>query len=240
MSDFKISDSVLLETIRQTLGTSKKEKVAPVPPKTLREAYVTQAKKFNLSTEFLSEKNKRAHFELFEGYVNTLNRVSAELDGASREDANSNDSRFRSLKIDEAYNLNASFLHALFFENISDVRSEITMDSLTYMRLERDFGTFDAWQEDFIACAMSSRNGWALTVYNGFLNRYMNVCVDLHNINIPFSSFPVIVLDCWEHAYYRDYLNDKKTYIFAMMKEFDWDTIETRVNKAEKISKVIK
>jgi Fe-Mn family superoxide dismutase len=230
-----ISDDEIKQTIRETLGLAQKEKSSEI-----NEAYVAQAKKFNLSTEFLSDKNKRAHFELFEGYVSTLNRISAELDTVNREDANSADSEYRSLKIDEIYNLNASFLHAAFFENISDLRSQILMDSLTFMRLERDFGSFDAWQKDFIACAMSARNGWAVTVYNTFLERYINVCVDLHNINIPFASFPIVVIDCWEHSYYRDYLNDRKTYIFAMMKELDWEVVEKRVKKAEKIGKITK
>ena len=126
----------------------------------------------------------------------------------------------------------------MFFENIDDLDSIITMDTLAFLRLERDFGTFDAWQKDFIACAMSARNGWAVTVYNTFLKRYINVVVDLHNINIPFSSFPVIVLDMWEHSYYRDYLNDKKSYIFAMMKELDWNAIDKRFKRAEKIAKI--
>ena len=234
MSDFKIPDEEIIDTIRESLNLSDRSK----PGDELQEAYVTQAKNFTLTTEFLSEKNKAAHQELFEGYVETLNRVSAELDTADREDANSNDSSYRSLKIDEIYNLNAAFLHGLFFDNVSDPQSKITMDSIAYMRLERDFGTFDEWQKDFIACAMSSRNGWAVTVYNKFLNRYMNVCVDLHNINVPFASYPIVVLDMWEHSYYRDYLNDKKTYVFAMMKELDWDKIEERVKNAEKISKV--
>ena len=166
--------------------------------------------------------------------------MSAELDGADRSDANSNHSTFRSLKIDETFNLNGAFLHGLFFENISDPHSQLTMDSLTFMRLERDFGTFDAWQKDFIACAMSSRNGWAITVYNTFLDRYMNVVCDLQSLNVPFSAHPVIVLDMWEHSYYRDYLNDKKAYIFAMMKELDWDVVEKRIKKVEKIGKVLK
>ena len=127
-----------------------------------------------------------------------------------------------------------------FFENISDPQSQLTMDSLTFMRLERDFGTFDAWQKDFIACAMSARSGWAVTVYNTFLNRYMNVVCDLQSLNVPFSAHPVIVLDMWEHSYYRDYLNDKKAYIFAMMKELDWDIVEKRVKNVEKIGKVLK
>tara|TARA_Y100000593_G_C4222236_1_gene292469 strand:- start:30 stop:725 length:696 start_codon:yes stop_codon:yes gene_type:complete len=227
-----IDKNNIITSIRSDLGLNEES--------TLDEAYVTQARKFNLSTELLSSKTKIAHQEIFDSYVDTLNRVSAELDTASREDANLEDSTFRSLKIDEISNLNASFLHAMYFENISDLNSKILMDSLTFLRLERDFGTFNAWQEDFIACCMSSRNGWAVTVYNGFLNRYINVVVDLNAVNVPFSSYPIIVMDCWEHAYYRDYLEDRKAYIFGMMKELNWDVVEERVKKAERISKVLK
>ena len=234
MTDF---DKEIRKVIREAFG--KSTNITTIK-KNLDEAYVTQAKKFDLTTELLSEKNKRAHQELFEKYVETLNRISAELDGANRTDANSNHSTFRSLKIDETFNLNGAFLHGLFFENISDPQSQLTMDSITFMRLERDFGTFDAWQKDFIACGMSARNGWAVTVYNTFLNRYMNVVCDLQSLNVPFSAYPVIVLDMWEHSYYRDYLNDKKAYIFAMMKELDWDIVEKRVKKAEKMGEVLK
>jgi len=230
-------DKEIRKAIRESLGKGTRNSGAK---KGLEEAYVTQAKKFDLTTELLSEKNKKAHQQLFERYVKTLNRVSAELDAVDRTDANSNDSTFRSLKIDETFNLNAAFLHGLFFENVSDPQSQLTMDSLTFMRLERDFGTFDAWQKDFIACAMSARNGWAVTIYNVFLNRYMNVVCDLHSLNVPFNAYPVVVLDMWEHSYYRDYLDDKKTYIFAMMKEFDWDVIEKRIKKVEKIGEALK
>ena len=234
MKDF---DKEIRNVIRESLG---KNRGTTDNKKNLEEAYVTQAKKFDLTTEFLSEKNKIAHQELFEKYVDALNKISAELDGVDRADANSNNSAFRSLKIDETFNLNGAFLHGLFFENISDLHSQLAMDSLTFMRLERDFGTFDAWQKDFIACAMSSRNGWAITVYNAFLGRYMNVVCDLQSLNVPFSAHPIIVLDMWEHSYYRDYLNDKKAYVFAMMKELDWDVIEKRIKKAEKMGEVLK
>jgi len=225
-----MDDKTLKELIREDLGLSKKK---------INESYVTKAQKYDLPTELLSNKSKEAHQKLLAKYVETLNEVSAKLDTADRDAANSNNSDFRSLKIDEVYNLNASFLHALFFENISDLRSVITMDSLAFMRLERDFGSFDAWQKDFVACALSARNGWAVTVYNGQLNRYMNIVVDLHHQNIPFSSYPIIVLDCWEHSYYRDYLNDRKTYVYGMMKELAWKKIEERFKKAERLAKVL-
>ena len=54
------------------------------------------------------------------------------------------------------------------------------------------------------------------------------------------GSYPVIVLDMWEHAYYKDYLNDKKKYIFAMMKQLNWKVIDERFQRAEDVGEVFK
>ena len=155
-----MNDKTLKQIIREELG---------LETPTLNESYVTQAKVYNLTTELLSDKNKAEHQKLLEKYVSSLNEISVKLDTANREEVGPNHSEFRSLKIDEIYNMNAAYLHALFFENISDQRSVITMDSLSFMRLERDFGSFDNWQKDFVACALASRNGWAVTVYSHML-----------------------------------------------------------------------
>jgi len=204
----------------------------------LNEAYVLEPKKFNLQTEALSEATKRARQEEFENYVAALNRVSAELEGADREAANVYSSDFRSLKSDEAFNMNAAFLRALHFENISDLNSHLTMDTLTFLRLERDFGTFDEWQRDFIACGMSSRDGYAVTGYSTFLKRYVNCVIDTESLNVTVGLLPIVVLDVAEGAYYRDYLGDRKKYILNMMKQLNWDRVEERVQRAEKVARV--
>ena len=227
-----ITNADVKKIIKDTLGVSDEKDV-------IEEAFVAKTNVFNLPTEMLSKRNKQNHVELYESYVENFNRISAELDGANRDNVNSNNSNFRSLKIDETYNMNAIYLHELYFQNISDVHSEIGMDSLSYMRLQRDFGTFDEWQKDFIACCMSSRCGWAMTVYNIFLRRYVNCFIDLHSQQVPFGCIPVIVMDVWQHAYYRDYLKDVKTYTYAMMKELDWDVIEKRFRKADHAAKVL-
>ena len=219
----------LSEIIRDELGLNKTQ---------VSESYITQAKKHDLRTELLSKKTKEEHQKLLEGYVKALNDVSIKLDAADRDKSNPNHSEFGNLKREEVYNMNAAYLHALYFDNISDLRSVITMDSLAFMKIERDFGSFDAWQKDFVACGLSSRNGWAIMGYSLMLKRYINIVVDLHNQNIPVGFVPCIVLDCWEHAYYRDYLADRKTYIYGMMKEFNWSTIEERMVKAEKMAKI--
>jgi Fe-Mn family superoxide dismutase len=208
--------------------------------KVKNEAYVVQSRNVTSKTDALSEENKKAHQELMEGYVKSLNEISARLDSVDRDSVTPNGGDFRSLKSDESYNLNAAFLHGLFFENIGDPNSKLTTDSLTFMRLERDWGTFDKWQKDFIACCLAARNGWAVTCYNTFLKRYMNVVVGLHSQDVPFGCIPLIVVDCWEHSYYRDFLKDRKSYVFEMMKEFRWDKIEERFEMAEQIGRVAK
>jgi len=227
----KFTNKNLKANIRQSLGMEKKE---------INEAYVAQVKHFDLTTELLSPAAKKAHLELYDKYIKDFNHISAELDVASRQDANPNDSKFRDLKVDETFNMNASYLHDLYFSNISDLHSEISMDSLAYMRLARDFGTFDEWQRDFVACCLASRCGWAITYFNTYLQRYMNCSIDLHSLNVPFGSYPIIVMDVWQHAYYRDYLQDVKTYVYGMMKQLNWDVIEGRFNKAEEIHKALR
>ena len=206
----------------------------------LNEAYVTEPKKFQLQTELLSNATKQAQKKEFEQFVSALNQVSAELDGVDRENANNKTSEFRSLKLDEVYNMNASFLRALYFENISDLNSKITMDMLSFLRLERDFGTFDEWQRDFMACCMASRDGYAITGYSMFLKRYMNFVIDEEAKNVGIGVVPIIVMDMNVGAYYRDYLDDKKAYVRAMMKELNWDRVEKRFKRAEQIAKLIR
>lgn len=225
-----ITKKDLLEKIREDLNLSN----------VLNESIVAQPKQFRLKTDLLSDANKENHIELYDQYVKDFNRISIELDSVDRRNSSSNGSLYRSLKIDETYNLNAIYLHELYFNNISDLHSNIPMDSLAYMRLSRDFGTFDAWQKDFIACCMASRCGWAITYYNMFTQTYMNCPIDLHSINVPVGAYPVIVMDVWQHAYYRDYLKDVKSYVFGMMKQLSWGTIEKRIEKSEELSKVIK
>ena len=92
----KFLDSIVDEALRD-MSLSKKSRK-------LDEAYVVQTKKFNVKTESLSEKSKKAHQELLDVYVNALNDISARLDTADRDSANQNNSTFRNLKIDQNAN----------------------------------------------------------------------------------------------------------------------------------------
>jgi Fe-Mn family superoxide dismutase len=205
----------------------------------VQEAYVAVPKKFSLKTEKLSEKVKRSIIEHFEKTVAALNKISAQLDGADPTAVdNSISSNFRNLKLAETFAINDSFLQAEFLENISDLNSSISMDSLCFMRLSRDFGDFDTWQKNFIGCAKSSRNGYVVTAYCIYLKRYINFVIDDASLGIPVASIPVIVLHVGKGCYARDYFDDLESYVKNMMREFNWEEIEERFKKAEKIARI--
>jgi len=226
--------------IKKTLNVHMTKVTANLPKIDLNESYVHEPKQFKQVSEFVSQKTKSAHVDLYKGYVESLNKVSSELDTAERSDTNSRHSSYRSLKLDEVYNLNAAWLHELYFANCFDPNSEIVMDSTAYLRLQRDFGTFDDWQRDFMACALSAGSGWAVLGYHMFLRKYVNFMISHHSGDVPVGFYPLVVVDMWEHSYYRDYLNDKKSYLIAQMREFNWETIEERFKKAEQIAQVVK
>ncbi len=232
-----IDEKDIIKVINETLGieaSTPKKKI-----KVLQEAYVLEPKKYSIQTDLLSEKSVSANIQDFEDTVKVANEVSAKLDTVDRSAANDKDSEFRELKCAESHNLQNAFLTSLALDNMADPTSKITMDSLAYLRLARDFGTFEDWQRDFIACALSARDGFVVTVFNGSLNRYMNVMVDESSIGAMMNCYPVICLCVKERFYFRDYLNDRRAYVFAMMKELRWSLIESRFKRADKLAKLL-
>lgn len=206
----------------------------------VNESYVAQPKTYSQVSERVSQKTKEAHIELYNGCVESLNKISAELDSVSREDTNSRHSAFRSLKLDESYNLNAVWLHELYFANCFDPSSEIYMDSMAYLRLQRDFGTFEDWQKDFVACGLAAGEGWVVCGYHTFLKRYINTVISHHSGDVMVGLYPIVVVDMWSHAEFKDYLNDKKSYLVSQMRELNWNVIEERFKKSESIAEVLK
>lgn len=206
------------------------EKAVETGKKVLKEALVVLPKTFILKTQWLSAKTKAAHERLYQTYVAGFNAASAKLDTVSRQDV----TELRRLKQDETKNLNAVKLHELYFGNISDQQSQIHRDSLPFMRLGRDWGTFENWQFDFRAVAEAAGQGWAVLYYDPFKDRYLHAMIGGHTKGVPLGGIPILVLDMHEHAYFMDFQTDKSSYINAMMREINWSVVEARMVIAER------
>lgn len=169
-----------------------------------------------------------AHMRLYEGYVTNINKIDEELirGNAQRDQANTTFSYYRELKRGETFALNGVILHELYFENIGGTETE--PDQTSRAKLERDFGSFDQWKEDFIATAKASR-GWAVLSFDQRSGRLRNISLDAHDLgNIAYSA-PILVLDMYEHAYFLQYADKKVDYINNFMNNINWTVVSGRM-----------
>ncbi|QNL19064.1 superoxide dismutase [Hyphobacterium sp. CCMP332] len=91
-------------------------------------------------------------------------------------------------------------------------------------RIERDFGSFDAFKKAFAdAGATQFGSGWAwLVVKDGKLDVRKTL-----NAETPLTEdgvVPLLTMDVWEHAYYLDFQNRRPDYIDTFLdKLVNWE-----------------
>ncbi len=188
--------------------------------------------------EGISNQQIEYHFEThYKGYVKKLNEIWERLPQADRSKANQNYSEFRELKNEESFNFDGALLHELYFGNLHKEHGSVP-DSFKKM-VERDFGSYEKWVEDFKATGVAFR-GWSLLIFDLATGKLRNVGADAHNSNAMWNSVVIMALDVYEHAYYVDYGPKRAPYLDAFMKNVNWKEVEGRLEKAQKMHEIYK
>ncbi len=178
------------------------------------------------------------HFEThYKGYVNKLNEIWEKLLSTDRSKANQNYSEFRELKLEETFNYDGALLHELYFGNLQKGHEKVPESFKK--AVEKDFGSYEKWVEDFKATGIAFR-GWSLLVFNLNTGKLRNIGADVHNTNGIWNALVVLSLDVYEHAYYTDYGPKRAGYLDAFMKNVNWKLVEERLAKAQKVYEVFK
>jgi Fe-Mn family superoxide dismutase len=173
------------------------------------------------SLDGLSEKQIAQHHDvLYAGYVKKINEIRKALETADKTTANATFSQLRELKVEETFALNGTKLHEFYFDNLGG--KDAKPSGLIAKWIEEDFGSFDAWAEEFKAEGIASR-GWVVLALDLEEGRLYNFVCDIHNQGGIWAAVPVLVLDVYEHAYFLDYATNRKAYIEAFMKNINWD-----------------
>jgi len=88
--------------------------------------------------------------------------------------------------------------------------------------IDRDFGSFDKFKEQFTEAAVSQfGSGWAWLVLSSGMLKVMKT----GNADLPLKhGLPALLtVDVWEHAYYIDYRNARPKYVEAFLTNLvDW------------------
>lgn len=179
----------------------------------------------------ISDKQIDFHFDThYKGYVTKLNEVLEKLENADRSKAHQNYSEYRALKVEETFNHMGIVLHELYFENLKDGKST-NLSAKLVEQIEKNFGSFERWKDDFKACGMALR-GWAVLVFDISTGRLINNGLDAHNVYTLTNAIPLLVLDVYEHAYYVDYGPKRAPYIDAFFENINWDAVNKRLDRA--------
>lgn len=127
--------------------------------------------------------------------------------------------------------------HELFWTIMTPGGKAINENSSLYKAIQRDFGSFDTFKEQFENAAKTRfGSGWAWLVVNdgklavGSTPNQDNPLMDVSD----FRGTPILGLDVWEHAYYLKYQNKRPDYISSWWNIVNWDVVEELYQKALK------
>jgi len=73
--------------------------------------------------------------------------------------------------------------------------------------------------------------GWVVFCYDPMVQRLINVWITEHDVGHLFGTFPLLVMDVFEHAYMTDYGLKRSDYIDAFFHAVDWQVVVKRFKR---------
>lgn len=190
------------------------------------------AKKFELPYKSIpgvvSAKALEEHYKLYEGYKELLKRIDEKFKTMSKDEVPKKhmpEHPFRALKEAETHALGGILLHELYFENLISKSSDIKgLEIEKFIRT--DFSSLSEWKHCMRGTIMEAK-GWV--VFSKDSNNGSRILMlDAHNVGAMFHQEPLVVVDCYEHAYWMDHGVDRGTYADGVLDHLNWEEINKR------------
>lgn len=199
------------------------------PQVKLVEAVPLADKVFSTESVGISRKTHEEHFKLYQGYANKTNEIRKRLAELDKDPAKANQvySEIRALKVDYTFAYGGFINHTIYFEILGG-NGEPSGEALKM--IERDFGSFEAFQQDLKASGMGGR-GWVWLAYDHDEKTLFNYIGDAQNTYPMWNCTPILALDVYEHAYYLDFGTARAQYIDAFLKVIDWGAVNRRLQR---------
>lgn len=214
--------------------SSKKE---PQPPK----AAASQPKYRVIDYSYLigmpgfTEKALQLHFKLYAGYVKNTNELFEILHRYDRE-GKTHTPEYAGIKRMFGWEFDGMRLHELYFSSLGG-KGVLAQDSPLRKALAEEWGSYEAWLDDFIATASIRGIGWAILYRDPASGRFYNAWINEHNLGHLAGTDPLLPIDLFEHAYLLDYGLDRAGYIKAFLNNLNWAIVEDRFEASQERSK---
>ena len=173
------------------------------------------------------------HFKLYEGYVKNTNELNTQLEAMLKDGkAKATNPAFAEITRRLGFEYCGMVLHELYFGNLAPGPDPLDTSGSLAQAMGLAFGGVEAWLADFKAIAAMRGVGWAICYQDPQTKAISNHWIELHNDGHPPGFKPIVVMDCWEHAFVPDYkVTDRAKYIEAYFKNLDYRVCEGRLIK---------
>ena len=170
----------------------------------------------------MSDELLNNHFTLYQGYVTNTNSLKELL---AQEDLSL--PAYNELKRRFGWEWNGMRLHELYFENLTKESSSAS--ELVIAALTESFGSYEAWEKDFLKTGALRGIGWVMLVKDRQTGALYNVWINEHDLGHLADAQPLLVMDVFEHAFMLDYGIKRADYINTFMKAIDWSIVTKRL-----------
>ena len=180
----------------------------------------------------ISEKVIKSHWENnYIGSVKALNAVEQRL-AAMLKEKDLPAYMYGDLKREELIRTGSIVLHEQYFANLG---GNGKADGTALKLIEKWFGNYEQWENEFkkTANSLSGGSGWTVLAFNEHTRELHNYWQADHAHNAPFSR-PLLILDMYEHSYHMDYGAAAAKYVDAFMQNVNWEEINRRVERLGK------
>lgn len=186
-----------------------------------------------LGLDGFSDDALNTHIGLYEGYVKKTNELMEKLEEHMKAKTQATP-EFAEMRRRFGWEWNGMRLHEYYFGSLSKEASDAKADSPFMSAIEKHFGSFDAWREDFIATAALRGIGWGILYYDQQKDMLCNDWVNEHDQGHLAGATILLNIDVFEHAFVIDYGMKRADYIDAFMAAVDWSIVEERFITAAK------
>jgi len=177
----------------------------------------------------ISMRQLSEHYKLYVGYVNKLNEIwNTPYIPKDYTGSNPTYSKMRCLKLGETYSLNGVKLHELYFENMTGGNNPPGGPLLK--AIIDQFDSYDNFISYLTNVGLSMR-GWAILSIDSIDNGLHIIGSDLHDTGAVWLSYPILVMDVYEHAYFMDFGTDRQKYISTFIENINWKVLNDRFQK---------
>ncbi len=176
----------------------------------------------------ISEQTMRRHYQ--DHYLRYLKKLNAVLQKNNFSYHYPITSIFRNIDAfplqdrDEIlYNAGGAVNHEIYFNSLTPNQKEIP-EPLRNALIQK-YGSIEQFKAQILDYADS-------LVGSGYVFLAVNtqgelLLMNLPNQDSPYSFFytPILAIDVWEHAYYVDYGNNRRTYMQGLLEKIDYDEV---------------